>query len=353
MEASKDLALFLAGFLDEAETCKRLFLESHELGLVLGELGLAGAAMTPVEIGEGLDVTYLDIGRRAFDQPLFDEVVDEARRLRAGPRLRLAADTILAAAPDRLPEAPAGLIFHVGRCGSNLLCNLLSRIPGVVTLREPELFNGLLRRLGDERDPDRQDRLEALAERLLRSLSHGVRRDAARRRRSPIVKLSSWHALFAEALLRRLPTTPAVVMVREPWASVASYLQEPPYWFDVDRTGRAEAARYFAGAWSAITASALKLPAERTLIVSYGELTGDPAGVAGRLCRLFGIEAAPPDPGVFGRVMSAYSKSAGSEPFDPAGRHRRKGLDPELRELVTSITAEGWSALQERIGTGA
>src|SRR4029077_5907893 len=134
-------------------------------------------------------------------------------------------------------------------------------------------------------------RLEALTTKLLRGLAHGVRQNDLGQPRRCVVKFSSWNALFAEDLLRRLPRTPSVVVVRAPWETVASYLQEPPYWYGYshDQKGHAEAARYFASNWSAITACALRLPAARTLIISYRELAGNARDVMERVCRLFGL----------------------------------------------------------------
>ena len=346
--ASAALALFLAGLIDETEACRRLGLAAGELGPALAEHGLTDTAMTPVDVDGELNVLYRDLGRSAFDRPLFDQVAALGAGTSAGLQFQLSAGAILEPPAGMLPPAPVGLIFHVGRCGSNLLCNLLAGVSGVVVLREPELFNALFLRLGRERSQQVRDWLEALAERLLRSLAHGVRRDEGGRPRRGVVKFSSWNGLFAEPLMKRLSGAPAVVVVREPWATVASYLEEPPYWYDRGRKSRTESARYFAGNWSAVTACALGLEPERTLIVGYGELTGDPAGVLERVCRLFGIAAAPADARAALAVMSVYSKSTTGEPYDPATR-RREDLDPALEELVTRITRKSWAALQERM----
>ena len=346
---AQDLGLFLAGFFSEADACRRLGLGPDRLERLLREHVLSNAAMAPAEVDDQLDVFYRDIGRMAFDRPLYDDVLRRDGGAPGALRFILSADAILDA-PSGMPSAePAGLIFHVGRCGSNLLCNLLAEVPGVVTLREPEFVNTLLLGLGAEADVDRRDRLEALTARLLRSLAHGVRRDAQGRPRCGLVKFSSWNALFAEILAERLPSTSCIVVVREPCETVASYLQEPPYWYDPGRRTAADAVRYFAGEWSAVVASALRLPPERTLIVSYPDLVADPAGVREQACRHLGICPAPADALAVEAVMSRYSKSSGPEAFDPAGRRLRPGLDPGSRDLVAAITARSRAALLERI----
>lgn len=348
MEATTDLALFLAGFIDSAEACRRLSLDTEELGALL-----PGTAMMPVGTDDRLEVLYRDIGRESFDLPLFDDVVEEDRASRPAQqslRFLLSADAILKTPSDMPHEVPTGLIFHVGRCGSNLLCNLLARVPGVVILREPELFNALFLSLAVEKDHERRIRLEALTTKLLRSLAHGVRQDDLGQPRRCVVKFSSWNALLAENLLKRLPRTPSVVVVRAPLETVASYLQQPPYWYKErhDQNGLAEAARYFASNWSAITACALRLPPARTLIVCYRELAADTGDVVERVCRLFGLGSSRVDSPTISTVMKAYSKSAVQQAFDPDGQHGRQGLNPDLQDLVITITARSWAALLER-----
>src|SRR3546814_13307193 len=57
------------------------------------------------------------------------------------------------------------------------------------------------------------------------------------RPRKTIVKLSSWAAAVAAPLLARLPGTRFVVVVRDPWKTVASFLAEPPHWYGACRQG--------------------------------------------------------------------------------------------------------------------
>ena len=156
LQAATEIALLLAGFIDSAEACRRLGLHSGELAALLDEHGLSGAAMIPVGSDDRLEVLYRDLGRKPFDRPLFDDVVGEQRAsppAEQGLRFSLSAGAILETPADMPPEIPAGMIFHVGRCGSNLLCNLLARVPGVVILREPELANALCHALGSSRTP--------------------------------------------------------------------------------------------------------------------------------------------------------------------------------------------------------
>ncbi len=355
------VALLLAGFLSESQASKQLGLDIGDLEILLEEVSLAGVAMVPVEVDDELDTYYLDIGRSGFAAPLFDDVVDKHRRTGgsvASVRLRLPATNVLGAAAPPPSACPGGLIFHVGRCGSTLLCNLLASVDGWVALKEPEFVNAVLLRLAAERDTVSRARLSELAALLLRSLAHGVRVGADGRERACVVKFTSWNLLLADELIGCLDRVPLVVLTRDPWATVASLLHDPPHWYAPPpspgeprpsaRARRVEAAGVFAETWSRTVERALRLPAERTLLVSYADLVQQPLGMLGRVFRHLGDDRTIPSTQWIDDVMSRYSKGTSAERFEPRARHFRDALNPEVRDLVTTITADTWSDLAER-----
>src|SRR3546814_17764607 len=98
----------------------------------------------------------------------------------------------------------------------------------------------------------------------------------ALRHRKTIVKLSSWAAAGAAPLLARLPGTRFIVVVRDPWQTVASFLAEPPHWYGACPTGRtrrekerAGAVPLFASAWQSTLRPPSRRPAERPLFLPY------------------------------------------------------------------------------------
>jgi hypothetical protein len=360
--AADVVSLFLAGFLSQGEASKRLGLDVGDLEIVLEEVGLARVALVPVEVDDGLDTYYLDIGRSEFAAPLFDDVVHDHRRAAGSPgsaRLRLPATSVLGAAAPPPSACPGGLMFHVGRCGSTLLCNLLANVDGWVAVKEPEFVNAVLLGLAAERDTVSRARLSALAALLLRSLAYGVRVGANGRERACVVKFTSWNLLFADDLIGWLDAAPLVVVTRDPWATVASLLHDPPYWYappalspseprPCARARRVEAVGVFAEAWSRTVDRALQLPAERTLLVSYADLVQQPLVMLGRVLRHLGDDRPVRSTQWVDDVMGQYSKGTTGERFEPRARHYRGALDPEERDLVTTITAETWSDLAER-----
>ena len=345
--------LMLAGLTNEAEAARRMGVDQDELRLLLTDLNLGHAAMVPVAIDDELASYYADLGLSAFDVPLFDEVVESYRMTQANAntvRFRLSADAMLCDAAMSLSRTPDGLVFHVGRCGSTLLCNLLVSVGGWVALREPEFLNTLFLRLSLERDRARKERVEVLIAQSLRSLAHGVHLDAERRERACMVKLSSWNAMVAERLVTTFDTTPLVVVTRDPCATVASFLHNPPHWHDCRSEGgsRMKAARLFAEVWSRTIEATLRFPSQRTLFVDYAELVAEPVVTLQSLCRHLGDIRARPDSNAIAVVMANYSKGPYGERYDPNSRHRLKGLDDTERDLVESITAASRAALGDR-----
>jgi hypothetical protein len=356
--ASELAGLVLAGFLTLDEASARLGIDSNDLAWVLTDLGLQDAAIIPVHVDDKLHTYFLDLGRESFAAPLYDEIVDAYRETQTGLGFCLSADSILASGGRPQPD-PKALVFHVGRCGSTLLCNLLSSDPDRVVIKEPEFINSLLLSAAMETDTGAKDRIWALITCLLRSLTAGVRVAIDGSERECVVKLTSWNLLHAHEIVRRLGPIPLVVVVREPWATVASFLQERPYWYGsrpadqdlLSTRARQEDAGLFAASWSRTIEIALSLPQRQTLFVSYREIVDEPDLVLERVNRHLGDGRNSLGSSRIQAVLGQYSKGGRGETFDPDGRHLREGLSEDLRDLVSAITARSRTLLVERVAS--
>ena len=105
------------------------------------------ARWTPIRFdlsGAAPVVDWADLSEERFVEPFFDQTV---ARWASGPRARPLVRTGLEAlvALDNEPSLePAGMIFHLSRCGSTLVSRLLGTLPGAVVLAEPSPLNALL-----------------------------------------------------------------------------------------------------------------------------------------------------------------------------------------------------------------
>ncbi|MGH8203301.1 MAG: hypothetical protein ACREST_01745 [Steroidobacteraceae bacterium] len=115
--------------------------------------------------------------------------------------------------------APAGIVFHVARCGSTLVSQLLKQHVGLVVYAEPLPVNEILL------PPHKWPRPELVA--ALRSLGGAFARHA---RKPYVLKLTSWNTLFCDVVAEAFPATPWVLCLRDPVEVCVSLLQQPAGW---------------------------------------------------------------------------------------------------------------------------
>lgn len=104
-------------------------------------------------------------------------------------------------------RSPAGLVFHLSRCGSTLARRLFGVLPETLVLSEPAVLNQTLASPG-----------ECRAGELLATFAE----IAARRRERVFVKCTSWNLLQADKLLGPRGGVPAIFIHREPGEVLAS-----------------------------------------------------------------------------------------------------------------------------------
>ncbi|MDB5069958.1 MAG: aspartyl/asparaginyl beta-hydroxylase [Candidatus Eremiobacteraeota bacterium] len=291
-------------------------------------------AWTPVRIRtEGTEpVVDWALVDRPFTEPFFEQTADRALQ---HPFNQVFAQStsldVLDAAHERYPGiAPAGFIFHMSRCGSTLISQMLSRLNSTIVLSEAQPIDALLARRG--RDPDGGDETSI---RRLRGLIGALSRPRHGERRL-FVKFHAWHVLELPLILRAFPGVPWVFVFREPRAVLRSQMltqgwEAVPGAVDPRYLGIAAGdwhgipvEAYAARVLAAFCESALE-HAERGR-ASFLEYTALPDGVSSRVLPFFGIA---PDDGEAERMADVArldSKAAGSEEY--GARDLRAG--PEI-----------------------
>ena len=115
------------------------------------------------------------------------------------------------------PIAPTAFIFHVSRCGSTLLAQLLGLDPQHVVLSEPPLIDELLRL------PMQDAQFDALAIEPLVRAALGLLGDRRCDETRLFVKLDSWHIHFAPLIRKLYPDTPFILLFRAPRPVIRSH----------------------------------------------------------------------------------------------------------------------------------
>jgi hypothetical protein len=117
----------------------------------------------------------------------------------------------------------AGFVFHMSRCGSTVVSQMLAALERNVVLSEPTPLDQVLRlpsRLADVP----QDQIVALMRGMVAAL--GRKRRSAER--DLFVKFDAWHVLLLPLIRRAFPTVPWVFVYREPLEVLSSLARLRP-----------------------------------------------------------------------------------------------------------------------------
>lgn len=136
-------------------------------------------------------------------------------------RTRTGLAALIAGMPVATP-APAGLIYHMTRCGSTLIAQMLAADPAHCVLSEPEPLDAVLSWAAVS-DAPLDTKIAAV-----RAIVAALGRDAAGGRL--FVKLGGWTTRVLPLLRAAFPDTPWVFVCREPIEVLVSQLrQRSPY----------------------------------------------------------------------------------------------------------------------------
>ncbi|HYJ38632.1 MAG TPA: sulfotransferase, partial [Chitinophagaceae bacterium] len=167
-----------------------------------------------VSDGNGRLCQWLNTTNKKFTEPFFDDTIRICKNLPEN-RHSFKSASVLQMLPLWSAEMkfidPTAFIFHVSRCGSTLLSQLLALDPKNIVLSEVPFLDEVMRlpfnpnRLSVE-ESDNYFR-EALR-------FYGQQRDQDES--SLFVKLDSWHLLFYDRLRKLYPKTPFIILYRSP-----------------------------------------------------------------------------------------------------------------------------------------
>ncbi len=200
------------------------------------------AEWTPARIqweGSCPCVHWCYLGHDRFVAPFFEQTI--RRRLRMPFSLLFQHTTSLDALAD-LQSAdpglpPTGFIFHLSRCGSTLVAQMLAALPQNIVISEAPPIDAVLR--AHWRDPAITDEQRIAWLRALLSVyarpRHGERHF--------YVKFDSWHTPALPLIRRAFPTVPWIFLYRDPLQVLVSHQWQrgaqmvpgllPPQWLEL------------------------------------------------------------------------------------------------------------------------
>lgn len=164
-------------------------------------------------------------GTKRFTEPFFEETISECLSLPqngTGSFPVTDAATVLNVAELADSVAPAAIIYHISRCGSTLLAQLLACDEQNIVLSEVPLLDEVLR-LPFRNEAKKYPPVEELFRALIALL--GRRRNGNESRL--FIKADSWHVLFHQQLEEWYPGIPSFLMLRSPLEVAASHSVTP------------------------------------------------------------------------------------------------------------------------------
>ena len=267
-----------------------------------------------------------------------------------GMRSSLASLARIGEVPGR---GPTGFVFHVSRCGSTLLGNMLLGSPRHLVVQEAESFNAVLR----ERERCSEDERVA----LLRGIAAAFASPGRPEQEHLFVKCSSWNVLELPLLRRAFPHVPWVFVYRDPVEVVASNLLRPGTWVNEQRDplrgpflagvhaarlAEMPRAEYCARVIDRYCRAALAHADPRAHFVNYDQLS-EPCFRF--ILRAFGVSASPEELAAMTAQMGFYSKGARSDQRHREDRGAKQRLaDAEVRESVEAWARESYRELEQR-----
>ncbi len=250
--------------------------------------------------------------------------------------------------------SPAGIVFHVSRCGSTLVSQLLKQHVGVVVYAEPLPVNEILL------PPHKWARAEIVA--ALRSLGAAFARHA---RKPYVLKLTSWNTLSCDIVAEAFPDSPWTLCLRDPVEVAVSLLQQPAGWIwdggepaapfrkYIDPEGAAQSREaYVARLFAAFCDAACRLDPGRGRLVDYSSL---PAAVWETVAPHFSLAA---DKGVQGHMQAAAAMNSKApvgrpEKFSADGAAKKAAASAPLCQAIDDLARPAHLRLQSRHAAAA
>ncbi len=288
-----------------------------------------------------LDWCYL--GERRLSEPFFDQTIDACFKhpFNLLFRHQTSIDVLEELARDDPGLPPAGFIFHMSRCGSTLISQMLAALPQHIVVSEAGPIDGVLR--ANLRDSSISDEQRITWLRWIIS-AFGRRRFA--QEQHLLIKFDCWHILDLALIRRAFPDVPWIFVYRDPVEVMVSHQRLPgsqmlpglidPRVFGFDPTTIFQVPRteYCARVLARICEAAVEhCRQDAGIVIPYRRL---PEAVWETLCAFFQIEQTPADRDQMRRVAQFHAKSPKIR-FEADSQTKWREASEEIRQM-----AERW-----------
>ncbi|GGF26809.1 hypothetical protein GCM10011611_36040 [Aliidongia dinghuensis] len=286
-------------------------------------------------------IDWCHLGTARFGEPFFEETI--GAQLRKPANLLFQPRTPLAVAEAWLvrdpPVPPTGFVFHMSRCGSTLMSQMLAASPRHVAISEAIPIDTVLRPDLNPADLDDETRI-----RLLRAVVGGLGQRRVGDEERLFIKFDCWHVLDLALIRRAFPTVPWLFLYREPIEVLVSQLKRrgvqtvpgmmPPQVFGIDFAAAVAMppTDYCAQVLAQMCRAALvQCQGGEGLLVNYAEL---PEALWTKVPAHFAVDWTPGERAAMAEVLKVDSKSP-SFAFVPDAEEKQR-LAPEPARLAAA-----------------
>jgi Sulfotransferase family len=279
----------------------------------------------------GVFVDWCYLGRARFIHPFFDITVQKEM---SRPFNMLFHHQTPIEYVERLNESapsvrPTGFIFHMSRCGSTLVSQMLAALPQNIVISEASPINGILQ--ADRSDPGLSEETRI---RRLRAIIGALGRKRFAGEKHYFVKFDSWNSFDLELVRRAFPEVPWIFLYREPLEVIVSQMRERGgqmvpgalgHFLPGTRpaeTWQMPPEEYCARVLERFCENAIEeieRDATNALLINYEQL---PQAMAASICPHFGLEYLPEDE----EKMTAAARRDAKNPnsaFQPDSKKKR------------------------------
>ena len=314
-------------------------------------------AFTP----RSVSVRWLDFGRTTLSEPFFNQTLRQLRRTEPpAPERMTDLSELLQSRAGVTPVRPAGIIFHVSRCGSTFLANGLKAADDVIVLSEAAVFGVFFLPQVFRASPypeegwdeARRTLLECVISLYAHRFGHGPQR--------VVVKCHAASMLQIRLVRSVWPDVPMVVLIRDPVEVMVSNLARPSAWLRSKNTPlRARAAfgwpeheietmsreEFCARGIGRFCLSAAESKETNRDVIDYRELDIDKVY---DVARTFGITMPPQDSPAIDRVKSVHAKDrTGERAYADDSARKQKEASRLVRDEAARWAQPYYEALRE------
>ena len=291
-------------------------------------------------------VDWCDTTGIEFDDPFFDQTVE--RCFQHPYRLLFRRLTpIECLAPLSPAMRPAGVVFHLSRCGSTLVTQMLAARGDTLVLSEPGPLDTIIRSAAPT--ADKQSWLQW----MMTALGHA----AAAGQRHTVVKLDTWTTIDLGVVRAAFPTVPWVFVYRDPldilvsqmnrrgYQVIPGALSEATVGIDLATAVELPPEEYAARVMRRIGETALThVDHDGGLLVEYREL---PGAVVERIAAHFGLSTTPADIDAMLGVAGHDAKNPAIAFEDDTAR-KQAAVTPAVRDAAERWLVPVYRELEHR-----